>query len=355
MFYAHLLVATLLAAFARVEPPYLDQLPPARVSVGGGELVFELPPTDLPAGLSHGEGMGEHHGHGDRTGPGWPAVSLVTLPVTGAIHAFRVEMVDSAGTRLPDVLLHHLNLIDPYHRELFLPISRRVIAAGKETGGHRLPWVLFGLPIKKGDRLVLNAMLHNPTDTAYRGVRTRLILEYSGSPRPWPFHQAFPWQLDVGFPVGDKSFDLPPGRYSESYEAKPAVAGRIVGMGGHVHERALRLVLTDVTDNKVMWEAKPIVDSTGELIGMPVGRFYNLTRVGLPLDTSHVYRVSVEYDNPTGAVISQGGMGVIGGLMVPVEGGRWPRADVADTLYLTDLKHYLRLPASAQAAERHQH
>ena len=352
------LAALITAVFAADPVPFLDTLPAARVTTGGGELVFELPPTDLPAGLSHGEGMGEHHGHGERHGPGWPDVSLVTLPLTGAIHAFRVELVDSAGAPLPPVLLHHLNLIDPFHRELFLPISRRVIAAGKETGGHRLPWLLFGLPFKKGDQLVLNAMLHNPTDTAYRGVRTRLIVEYSGNPRPWPFHQAFPWQLDVSFPVGDKSFDLPPGRTTESYEAKPAVAGRIVGMGGHVHERALRLTLTDVTANKKMWEGIPITDSAGNLIGMPVGRFYSWNRVGLPLDTSHLYRVTVEYDNTTGQVVSQGGMGVIGGIMVPLDARRWPKADVRDSLYLTDLKHYLRLDPGTptpSASQEHRH
>src|SRR5256886_3777386 len=28
--------------------------------------------------------------------------------------------------------------------------------------------------------------------------------------RPWPLFRASPWQMDVAFPVGDKSFALPP-------------------------------------------------------------------------------------------------------------------------------------------------
>jgi len=344
-------------------PPQLAALPAAVVTVDArrDEIVIELAPVDLPANLVH-EGM--HAGHGDGEGPGFPPVVLVTMPVSGALHGFRVEMVDSAGGRLPDALLHHLNFIDPFHRELFLPISRRVIAAGKETGGQRLPWFLFGLPFQKGDRLVLNAMLHNPTPTALRHVRTRLVVSYTAGSRPWPLFDVFPWQLDVLFPVGDKAFDLPPGRSRKSYAARPALAGKIVGMGGHVHERALELSLTDVTTGAVLWAAAPETDSTGRVVGVPVARFYRWNRVGLPIDTSHVYRVTVEYDNQTGRALPQGGMGVIGGMFAPEEANAWPLADMTDPLYQQDLAHYLRLgrgdatarPAvAAGAGQQHSH
>ncbi|MGH9260766.1 MAG: hypothetical protein ACRD08_12870 [Acidimicrobiales bacterium] len=341
-------------------PPPLAALPAATVTVDAkrDEIVIELPPVDLPANLVH-EGM--HADHGDGAGPGFPPVVLVTMPVSGALYGFRVELVDSAGERLPDVLLHHLNFIDPFHRELFLPISRRVIAAGKETGGQRLPWALFGLPFKQGDRLVLNAMLHNPTPAALRHVRTRLVVSYTAASRPWPLFDVFPWQLDVLFPVGDKAFDLPPGRSRKFYDAKPALAGKIVGLGGHVHERALELSLTDVTAGKVLWAAAPTTDSTGRVVGVPVARFYRWNRVGVPIDTSHVYRVSVEYDNRTGGNLPQGGMGVIGGLFAPEDPDAWPTADMTDPLYLQDLAHYLRLRGdaaaapAAQAASGHHH
>src|SRR5258705_13975750 len=79
-------------------------------------------------------------------------------------------------------------------------------------------------------------MLHNPTTVSYNGVRTRLVLSYVPDNRPWPLFRSFPWQLDVGFPVGDKSFDLPPGRSERAYEGSPAIAGDIVAIGGHLHE-----------------------------------------------------------------------------------------------------------------------
>ncbi len=345
--------------------PFVDQLPEALVTVDSDhdELIFELAPNDLPAGLTHEamHGMsGMHEGHGDQTGPGWPPVSRITLPLSGALYGFRVELVDSAGNELPSGLLHHLNLIDPHRRELFLPISRRVIAAGKETGGQQLPWLVFGLPFRKGDEWVLSAMLHNPSDTAYRGVRTRLIVKYVKGSRPWPFFDVSPWQLDVLFPVGDKAFDLPPGRSSKSFEASPAVPGVVVALGGHVHEHAVRIALSDVTTGEVIWEAAPQVDSTTGLVtAVPVGRLYRWNRLGARIIPDHTYRVTVEYDNPTGDMLPQGGMGVIGGLMVPENPDAWPAADVSDSLYLSDLRHYLRLPPDAappgEAAAEHHH
>lgn len=355
------LVAVAVSGAGRV--PFVDQLPAATVTVDSDrhELIFELAPNDLPAGLTHEAMHGGHEGHGghDQTGAGWPPVSRIVLPVSGSLYGFRVELLDSAGNELPAQLLHHLNLIDPHRRELFLPISRRVIAAGKETGGQQLPWLVFGLPFREGDEWVLSAMLHNPTGTAYRGVRTRLIVNFVKSSRPWPFFDVSPWQLDVLFPVGDKAFDLPPGHSSKSYEASPAIPGVMVALGGHVHEHAVRIALADVTTGELIWEAAPEVDSaTGTVTGIPVGRLYRWNRLGARVVPDHTYRVTVEYDNPTGAVLPQGGMGVIGGLMVPENPDAWPAADVTDTLYLADLRHYLRLPPDTPVAAEtapHQH
>ena len=337
-----------LAVPAADSAPSLARLPAARVTVDASrdEIIIEMAPIDLPAGLAHG--AMHHHAPASKDPmaaiePGYPPVSRVTMPVAASIYGFRVEIVDSAGRALPSTLLHHLNFIDPFHRELFLPISRRMVAAGKETGGQDLPWLLFGLPVREGQQLVINAMLHNPSATSYRQVRTRLVLNYTKASRPWPFFDVFPWQLDVLFPVGDKSFDLPPGKSVKSYEAKPALAGKVVAVGGHVHEYATRISLVDATTGEVLWEAKPQVDSAGTITGVPVGRLYRWNRIGAPIKPDHVYRVTVEYDNPTGKVLTEGGMGVIGGLFAPDEPQEWPAAVRGDSLYVRDMLHYFRL------------
>jgi hypothetical protein len=302
----------------------------AFVFPGKSEIFIELAPVDLPAHATHHQMV-------------QPPIAILPLPASGSLYGFRVEMVDSAGRRLPSELIHHFNLIDPDHRELFLPISRRMIAAGKETGSNQIPWFLFGFPVQRGERVLASAMLANPTSVSYSQARCRLVLLYTPARRPWPLFPAEPFQMDVAFPVGDKSFDLPPGRFSRSYEASPVVPGTIVAIGGHVHELARRLEFVDVTSSDTIYGVTPATDSAGDIIGVPVERLYRLTRLGFHIVPNHRYRVTVHYENPTSRVIPDGGMGVVGGLFVPDRGVTWPATDRTDSLYTQDLRHAMRL------------
>jgi hypothetical protein len=295
-----------------------------------GTLVLDLAPVDLPANTPH-------HLLAQ------PPVATLAIPASGYISGFRVVVVDSAGRELPAALLHHFNLIDPDHRELFLPISRRLLAAGRETGAVRLPSFLFGLPLLRGERVVASAMVENLTPVTYRQARVRLLMDFTPAGRPWPLLRASPWQLDVAFPVGDKSFDLPPGRSSRSYEATPAIPGKVIGVGGHLHDYARSIEFADATTGEVIYRADPVTDAGGHVAAVPVRRLYGWTRIGVPLVPGHRYRVTVEYDNPTGHVIPEGGMGVVGGLFVPDRGVAWPAADPRDSLYQQDYRHYMRL------------
>lgn len=307
-----------------------------------GELVIELPPVDLPAGAAH-------HAISQ------PPVTTGELPVDGAVYGLRAEAVDASGRILPSELIHHFNLIDPDHRELFLPIARRMAAAGPETGEPKVPWLLFGLPFHRGEHVIASAMLHNPTATAYQGVRTRLILYYTPASRPWPIWEAYPWQLDVAFPVGDKAFDLPPGRSERAYEGSPAVPGTIVVIGGHLHEFGVTIEMTDVTTGELIWRGAPVRDSAQRFLTIPIGKLYSWNRLGAHIVPEHRYRVTAVYENPTGQVIPGGGMGVVGGLFLPDKGVRWPGANVHDPLYQADLRHAMRLGGGGAPVEHTHH
>src|SRR5207247_958212 len=152
-----------------------------------------------------------------------------------------------------------------------------------------------------------------------------------------------PGQMDVAFPVGDKSFTLPPGRSSRFYEGSPAVPGRIVGLGGHMHDYGRVIEFADVTTGELIYRAAPRVDSTGHIESIPIAMLYGLTRLGVHIVPEHRYRIAVSYDNPTGVPIPDGGMGVVGGLFVPDHGVTWPAADPGDSLYQQDYRHYMRL------------
>src|SRR5438477_300539 len=275
---AHDLDATLKAFLAmaeRREPerlrPHLGEVRcPVRIFLDAraGTLVLDLAPMDLPANTPH-------HGLAQ------PPVATLEIPETGFIYGFRVQVVDSAGHSLPDELIHHFNLIDPDHRELFLPISRRLLAAGHETGAIRLPRLLFGVPLNRAEHVVASAMVENLTPAEYHRARVRLVMSFTPAKRPWPLFSASPWQMDVAFPVGDKSFTLPPGRSSRLYAGSPAVPGRIVGLGGHMHDYGRVIEFADVTTGEVIYRAAPRVDSTGHIESIPIAMLYGWTRLGV--------------------------------------------------------------------------
>src|SRR6184192_4803615 len=154
--------------------PGLETLPRATVLVDSGvhQLVIQLPPVDVPAAGSGGEAM-----------VGFPLCEVLD-PVDASLHSARVEVVDGSGRRLPHEMLHHFNLSDPEHRELFLPIGLHLLAASRETPAITVPRLLFGLPLARGQRLIAGAMLANRSDVAYRRVHVRLVLRYVPAAAP---------------------------------------------------------------------------------------------------------------------------------------------------------------------------
>ncbi|HLZ45302.1 MAG TPA: hypothetical protein VKQ05_06455, partial [Gemmatimonadales bacterium] len=97
----------------------------------------------------------------------------------------------------------------------------------------------------------------------------------------------------------------------------------------------------DATTGKLLWRGEPAPAPPGEASAVPVGKLYSLTSLGLHVTPDHRYRVRVIYDNPTGHTISNGGMGVVGGLFRPDRKAQWPATDPSDSLYQKDLRHFL--------------
>ena len=295
------------------------------------EFVVVIGPIDLPAAGEH-----SHGAHGAV----FPPIRTVQFPAGAYLVGFSYEVVDSAGRKMPTETLHHLNLINPDNRELFLPISQRMLAVGQETGSQSMPRLLFGYPVPEGTNMVVSLMMHNPTPEPYTGVEVRVHLKYVKPGRPWPLFDVYPFQLDVGFPAGDKSVDLPPGESQFSYEGSPALEGRMMVIGSHLHDLATSIRLEDITKNKLIWEGFPVEDDDGVVTGVTIGRLYR--KLGVKIYPDHVYRMTVYYHNPTTDTIPAGGMGVLAGVFMPSTGGMWPKADKGDELYALDRRHYLR-------------
>ncbi|MGQ0562283.1 MAG: hypothetical protein ACT443_10450 [Gemmatimonadota bacterium] len=314
---------------------------PARLSVTNdadrSELVFTIGPVDLP--------NGEHHAHG-----GQPPTQAVALPIGGFLHGFTTALYDQQGRKLPSVLLHHVNIMAPQRRELFSAIMQRVGAAGVETGPVMLPRLL-GYPVSEGDSLVFTVMFHNPTESAYQDAELRIRMKYSTASALLPVIAVQPFYVDVMPPAGIHAYTLPAGRSSRSWEGSPAIPGRVLGLGGHMHKYGVALRFEDVTTGKLLWETKPAVDSAGNVVGVP--RKFFFWQLGVSIQPSHTYRLTAEYDNPTGEAIEDGAMGTLGGIFVPDERAEWPALDREHPEYIADLN--VMYPPGSGGGPQHHH
>lgn len=341
-----LVVAALLVGGIRGAVAQQSQIT-LRDDTARSEFLITVGPVDLPLSAygphdGHG-GHGNAPAHGDphaSHAPVFPPIGEVLVPYDAYLHGFSYRIVDGAGREMPADVLHHLNIIMPDNRELFLPVSQRLVAMGKETGAQSVDPAAIGVPIREGQRLTVAAMLHNPTSQPYAGVLVEVRLEYVLASAQRPELVAFPFQLDIGFPAGDKDVDLPPGRSAFAWEGSPAIAGRILAIGGHLHEYAVAVELVDVSTGKRLWRGLPSYDRAGHLTGVTVEVFDEESAI--VLDPSHTYRVVATYRNPTHHTLYGGGMGVVGGVFLPDEIAAWPTADPSDRLYHLDRLHYMR-------------
>jgi hypothetical protein len=283
-------------------------------------------PVRLPAGMHHYR----------------VPTQVVDVPDVGWIRGFSWEITDSAGAHLPDDLLHHVNLIDPDRRQLFTPISRRIMAAGRETRAASLPPVI-GIPTHPDMRLVVASMFANSSeasfDRAFLHVRLDYVPREGALVRPL---DAYPLYMDVMGPLGVKDFSVPPGHSEQSWEGSPAVDGRILGLGTHMHDFCTQVRLEDLTTGELLWSARPYAGPDGRVYGAPMARFW--LEGGLPIRHDHTYRVTVVYRNPLDHPTVLGGMGLVAGLFVPASGAEQPAMDRDDPTYRQDLWNTVTAP-----------
>ncbi|MBR9989623.1 MAG: hypothetical protein KFH98_07710 [Gemmatimonadetes bacterium] len=284
------------------------------------EQVISLPPLDL----------GGHTDHGSAS---QPAPLHVAFSESGWMHGFSVEAVDAHGDLVPLSVLHHIKVLMPHRRELFMPIALRLVGAGAETRSGRIPQSM-GVPFAAGDSLIVTAMVHNPAAQAYHGVRIRVQLHYTPEPARSSPDAVYPFFLHVTAPDMPSDYDLPPGYSERSWEARPAAAGHIIALGGHLHRFGISLRFEDLTTGREIWRTTPDVDSLGNVLGVP-RKVYRWTR-GPRLHPDRAYRVTAAYFNPTADTIRSGGMGTLGGVFRPDAG--WPALAAGDPIYIMDLE-----------------
>ncbi|MDX1673740.1 MAG: hypothetical protein R3314_02965 [Longimicrobiales bacterium] len=287
------------------------------------DLVMLMGPVRLPA-----------QGHSMRLTP----ARAVVVPVDGWLTRFRTRVVDTNGAELPSEILHHINLVRPGRRELFMPVMQRLAAAGQETGEIAVPFP-FGIPVSRGDTILVVAMVHNPTGRPL-SVTVEGRLHYD-TPEWLNRVDVQPFYMDIRPPPEGAAFDLPPGRSTFSWEGSPAIDAELLGLGAHMHAHAVEVRLEELrpgAEDRVLWRATPVFRPDGSVGEIPRKRF--LLRLGLGLSRDKTYRIVAVYDNPTGDTIPAGGMAELAGVAMPDE--PWPAADRTSDKYVADYRSFTR-------------
>jgi hypothetical protein len=272
-------------------------------------------------------------------------------PVDGWFRGFKYELVDEHGTVLDRRILHHMIMVNFDRRQLLYAAVERIAGAGSETDDASVPKTI-GVPLSKGTNLGFYIMWHNETgkdlDAVYLKY-TMLWMPTNQNPRPV---SSLPLYMDVNLTVGgSNTFDVAPGRTTKAYEFMLPVGGRLLGVGGHLHDYGSLVRLEDAETGRELARVVARRDSSGRVLGVS-RKLFGVSGEGLKLAAGHRYRVVGVYDNPT-TKTSYGVMAHMVGLFVPDDLGKWPKVDTADPTLRKDLAS-LQVPGYAEPSDGHE-
>lgn len=330
------LAATVLNSLHRSPARAADPQVQISVDSARGRVVITAGPYDLPNMPADMTEM--HHGT--------PQVLRFDWPVDGALRGFDLSMQDESGKALPKPVIHHLIAVNFDRRQIVYQMVERLFGWGKETDPVMLP-AGVGVPLAKGQHLGVYAMWHNDTGRDIHNAYLKMTLPFI--PRARLQNPVLPMYVDVNNHIGGvTTFDVPPGKSARSAEFEFPLSGRLIGIGGHLHDYGVAVRFEDAATGKVLVRLKSDRDASGEI--SKVGRFiWGFHEEALPIEANHKYRVVAEYDNPTGKIILQGGMGHINGAFSPDDLAAWPKLDPANPevkLDIAALPSYSEMRAS---------
>jgi hypothetical protein len=328
-----LVLASLLATpFAPLRPaPIGPEPPPLKVTVDSSQ--HEVVITSGPWKLANMPPMEDH----DMMSMGNESpVQRFEWPVEGWFRGFRYDLVDAKGNVLDRRIMHHMIMVNFDRRQLLYSAVERLAGAGAETEDASVPKTI-GVPMTPGTKLGMYIMWHNETGKDLDAVYLRYRMAFSPknqNPRPVT---SLPIYMDVNLTVGGtNTFDVPPGKSSKAYEFTLPTSGRLLGVGGHLHDYGVAVRLEDAETGKEITRVVAKRDSSGKVLGVS-RKLFGVTGEGLKLKGGHRYRVVGEYDNPNKKLIPQGAMAHMVGLFVPDDMSKWPSVDPGDPTLQKDL------------------
>jgi hypothetical protein len=263
-------------------------------------------------------------------------VQQFAWPIDGWFRGFRISLADAQGNPVPRHIIHHMIMVNFSRRQLLYPAAERLMGAGTETDDVSVPKTI-GVPLKPGMKLGMYVAWHNDTGKDLEDVYLKVTMLWTPkNQNPQPVN-SMPIYMDVNLTVGgSNTFDVPPGKSEKAYEFTLPVSGRLLGVGGHLHDYGVRVRLEDAESGKTIVSVAGERDSVGKVT--KIGRkLFGVTGDGLKLKANHRYRVVGEYDNPTGETLVKGAMASMVGLFTPDDLDKWPAIDPANAEYQRDL------------------
>lgn len=344
----HAIAVLLAAGLTTGTPSHPDPATTVRIDSSRHEVVITTGPYCLPNMPPM-----EDHAMMDLGMSHDTPVSLFQWPVEGWFRGFKIEVLAEDGTPLPRHIMHHMIMVNYDRRQLLYSAAERLMGAGTETDDASIPRTI-GVPLPSGTNLGLYIAWHNDTGKDLNGVQLRLTMQYSPrntNPRPL---SVMPIYMDVNLTVGGtNTFDVPAGKSTKAYEFTMPIDGRLLAVGGHLHDYGVRVRLEDAESGRVLATVNATRTSDGKV--SKVGRkLFGVRGEGLRLRAGHRYRVIGEYDNPTGEMIHNGAMAHMVGLFAPADLKQWPAIDPNDETYQKDLAS-LRGRGQNENMEEHHH
>ena len=266
-------------------------------------VTLRLGPMRLPANTGH-------------MGLAQPPDRFWSVPFNGWLVAYHPRLVDAAGRDVPGILLHHVAMWNT-RRSDFLCRNKEehIFGAGSElTDWPQLPG--FGYRVAKSDRMRIETMFSNPTNTDYQEIYLEIRVEYRtpDSPGAAGIKNVYPAWFDV-MSCKNSGYDLAAGPSTTTGNVTLRYSGTLLGVGGHLHDYGHELALTDLTQKAEIATLDAKLDPQGHLLSIPVVPFTD--RGGLHLPEGDKLETRAMYDNPTGKAIPDGAMGIVVGYFLP--------------------------------------
>src|ERR1700681_2804428 len=206
----------------------------AKVDAAAHTVTLRVGPMNLPAHTSHMK-MPQ------------PPDLVWEVPMDGWLLAYHPKLVDSSGSAVPGMVLHHTAFWNENRADFLCPNKEEHIfgAGGELTNWAEVPG--YGYRVQMGDRIRIETMVHNPTDTSYDNVYLEVTIPYQPASDSGATPKSiYPTWMDVKS-CGNSGYDLPAGKSEQTGTVTEKYNGILLGVGGHMHDYAKQLVLEDVT------------------------------------------------------------------------------------------------------------